>query len=131
MGKLATLFWIALSLAGCNPHGQTTIVQSSIDGHTTLHSEVTIARGVATFRCIASSSGACHYAIDTGNCHGSATCTGQPVHAFGLPVGQRLVETDLPPGFTPCVGVSAEAAKAACGDGNQLASNTHAASPYP
>ena len=130
MGKLATLFWFALSLAGCNPHGQTTIVHSSIDGHTTLHSEVTIAKGVATFRCIASSSGACHYAIDAGNCHRSAMCTGQPVHAFGLPVGQRLVETDLPPGFTPCVGVSAEAARSACTD-DKLAANTGAAAAHP
>ena len=130
MGKLATLFWFALSLAGCHPPGQTTIVQSSIDGHTTLHSEVNVVHGVATFRCVASSSGACHYAIDAGNCDVATACARQPIHGFGLPVGQRLVDTDLPPGFTPCVGVSAEAAKAAC-TGDKLAANTGAAAAHP
>ena len=130
MTKLAALFWFALSLAGCNPHGRTTIVQSSVDGRTTLHSEVDVAQGVATFRCIASSSGACHYAIYADDCHGTATCTGKPVHAFGLPVGQRLVDTHQPVGFTPCVGVSAEAATAAC-TGDKLAANTGTATTHP
>lgn len=129
MTKLAALFWFALSLAGCNPHGQTTIVQSSVDGRTTLHSEVNVAQGVATFRCIASSSGTCHYAIYAGDCHRGA-CTGKPVHAFGLPVGQSLVDTNQPAGFTPCVGVSAEAAKAACAS-DKLAANTGASSARP
>jgi hypothetical protein len=129
MTKLAALFWFALSLAGCNPHSQTTIVQSSVNGRTTLHSEVNVAQGVATFRCIASSSGVCHYAIYADDCHGGA-CTGKPVHAFGLPVGQRLVDTNQPTGFTPCVGVNAEAATTAC-TGDKLAANTGAASARP
>jgi hypothetical protein len=129
MGKLATLFWFALSLAGCQPPGQTTIVQSSVNGRATLHSEVNVAQGVATFRCIASSSGACHYALYAGDCHGGA-CTGKPAHAFGLPVGQRLVDASQPTGFTPCVGVSAEAATAAC-TGDRLAANANAATTHP
>ena len=129
MTKLAALFWFALSLAGCNPHGRTTIVQSSVDGRTTLHSEVNVVQGVATFRCIASSSGTCHYAIYADDCH-HAACTGKPVHSFGLPVGQRLVDIHQPLGFTPCVGISAEAARSAC-TGDKLAANVNASSARP
>jgi hypothetical protein len=38
----------------------------------------------------------------------------KPIHAFGLPVGQRLVDTDQPPGFVHCVGVSADSSQAEC-----------------
>ncbi|MGN6191000.1 MAG: hypothetical protein ACTHM4_02510 [Rhodanobacteraceae bacterium] len=114
MTKLAALFWFALSLFGCNPHGQTVIVQSSTNGQQTLRSEVDIVHGVATFRCVASSSGVCHYAIYANKCQDAAGCTHKPIHAFGLPVGQRLVDTDQPPGFVHCVGVSADSAQAEC-----------------
>ncbi|HKU79535.1 MAG TPA: hypothetical protein VJQ42_06795, partial [Rhodanobacteraceae bacterium] len=92
MTKLAALFWFALSLFGCNPHGQTVIVQSNSNGQQTLRSEVDIVHGVATFRCVASSSGVCHYALYADNCRGTAGCARKPVQAFGLPVGQRLVD---------------------------------------
>jgi len=117
MTKLAALFWFALSLFGCNPHGQTVIVQSSTNGQQTLRSEVDILHGVATFRCVASSSGVCHYALYADNCRATPGCTRKPLHAFGLPVGQRLVDTDQPPGFVHCVGVSADTAQAECADG--------------
>jgi len=120
MTKLAALFWFALSLFGCNPHGQTVIVQSSANGQQTLRSEVNILHGIATFRCVASSSGVCHYAIYADNCRATAGCTRKPIHAFGLPVGQRLVDTDHPPGFVHCVGVSADTARTECaGSGSQ------------
>lgn len=116
MTKLAALFWFALSLFGCNPHGQTVTVQSSTNGHQTLRSEVDILHGIATFRCVASSSGVCHYALYADNCRGAAGCKRKPIHAFGLPVGQRLVDTDQPPGFVHCVGVSADTAQAECAE---------------
>ena len=114
MTKLATLFWFALSLFGCNPHGHTVIVQSSANGHQTLRSEVDIVHGVATFRCVSSSSGVCHYAIYADTCRGTAGCKRKPIQAFGLPVGQRLVDTDQPPGFVHCVGVNADTTQAEC-----------------
>jgi hypothetical protein len=114
MTKLAALFWFALSLFGCAPHGQTVIVQSSINGQQTLRSEMDIVHGVATFRCVASSSGVCHYALYADNCRGTTGCTRKPTRTFGLPVGQRLVDTDHPPGFVHCVGVSADTAQAEC-----------------
>lgn len=117
MTKLAALFWFALSLFGCNPHGQTVIVQSSTNGHQTLRSEVDIVHGVATFRCVSSSSGVCHYVLYADNCRGAAACTRKPIQAFGLPVGQRLVDTDQRPGFVHCVGVSADTAQAECAGG--------------
>jgi hypothetical protein len=117
MTKLAALFWFALSLFGCNPHGQTVIVQSSSNGRQTLRSEMDIVHGIATFRCVASSSGVCHYALYADNCP-TAGCTRKPIRAFGLPVGQQLVDTDHPPGFVHCVGVSADTAQAECADSN-------------
>ncbi|HEX5354255.1 MAG TPA: hypothetical protein VFW60_09260 [Rhodanobacteraceae bacterium] len=117
MTKLAALFWFALSLFGCNPHGQTVIVQSSTNGQQTLRSEVNILHGIATFRCVASSSGVCHYAIYADNCRATTGCTRKPIHAFGLPVGQRLVDTDQQPGFVHCVGVSADSTQAECAGG--------------
>jgi hypothetical protein len=117
MTKLAALFWFALSLFGCNPHGQTVIVQSSSNGQQILRSEVDIVHGVATFRCVSSSSGVCHYALYADNCRGTAGCTGKPIQAFGLPVGQRLVDTGQPPGFVHCVGVNADSTHAECAGG--------------
>ena len=116
MTKLAALFWFALSLFGCNPHGQTVIVQSNSNGQQTLRSEVDIVHGVATFRCVASSSGVCHYTLYTDNCRGAAGCTRKPIQAFGLPVGRRLVDTDRSPGFVHCVGVSADTTQAECAE---------------
>lgn len=124
MTKLAALFWFALSLFGCAPHGQTVIVQSSTNGRQTLRSETDIVHGVATFRCVASSSGVCHYMLYTDNCHGTAGCTRKPIQAFGLPVGQRLVDTDQPPGFIHCVGASADTAQAECAGGGSPRSVT-------
>ncbi|HJP99829.1 MAG TPA: hypothetical protein VJ862_14825 [Rhodanobacteraceae bacterium] len=118
MTKLAALFWFALSLFGCNPHGQTVIVQSSSNGQQTLRSEVDIVHGVATFRCVASSSGVCHYALYADNCRVTAGCTRKPIQAFGVPVGQRLVDADQPQGFVHCVGVSADTALAECAGGD-------------
>ncbi len=118
MIKLAALFWFALSLFGCNPHGHTVIVQSSVNGHQTLRSEVDIVQGIATFRCVTSSSGVCHYALYADHYRGTAECTGKPLQAFGLPVGQRLVDTGQPPGFVHCVGVSADTAHAECAGGD-------------
>lgn len=118
MTKLAALFWFALSLFGCAPHGQTIIVQSSSNGQQTLRSEMDIVHGIATFRCVASSSGVCHYALYADNCLVGTGCTRKPIRAFGLPVGQRLVDTDHPPGFVHCVGVSADTAQAECAGGN-------------
>jgi hypothetical protein len=92
-------------------------VQSSTNGQQTLRSEVDIVHGVATFRCVASSSGVCHYALYADNCRGTAACTRKPIQAFGLPVGQRLVDTDQPQGFVHCVGVSADTAQAECAGG--------------
>jgi hypothetical protein len=114
MTKLAALFWFALSLFGCAPHGQTVIVQSSSNGQQTLRSEMDIVHGIATFRCVASSSGVCHYALYADNCRGTAACTRKPIQAFGLPVGQRLVDTDQPQGFVHCVGANADTAQVEC-----------------
>jgi hypothetical protein len=75
---------------------------------------VDVVHGVATFRCVASSSGVCHYAIYADNCQTTAGCTRKPIQAFGLPVGQRLVDTAQPQGFVHCVGVSADSSQAEC-----------------
>ena len=104
MTKLAALFWFALSL----------FVAAQLP---TLRDEVDLVHGVAIFRCVASSSGMCHYSIYADNCPATAGCTRKPIRAFGLPVGQRLVDTDQPPGFAHCVGVSADTAQAECAGG--------------
>lgn len=122
MTKLAALFWFALSLFGCNPHGQTVIVQSSSNGQQTLRSEVDILHGIATFRCVASSSGVCHYAIYADNCRATPGCKRKPIQAFGLPVGQRLVDTQQLPGFVHCVGVNADTTRAECAGGDSSGS---------
>jgi hypothetical protein len=114
MTKLAALFWFALSLFGCNPHGQTVIVQSSTNGQQTLRSEVDILHGISTFRCFAISRCVWHFDHYAVNCRGTRGCTRKPIQAFGLPVGQRLVDTDQPPGFVHCVGVSADTAQDEC-----------------
>lgn len=118
MTKLAALFWFALSLFGCAPHGQTVIVQSSINGQQTLRSEMDIVHGIATFRCVASSSGVCHYTTYADNCRASVGCKRKPIRAFGLPVGQQLVETDHLQGFVHCVGVNTDTAQAECAGGS-------------
>lgn len=121
MTQLLALFWLVLALAGCSPHGSTTIERTSVDGRDVLHSEVRVLHDVATFQCIASSSGTCHYAVYVDDCAGKTACTRKLVRQFGVRAGQRLYDITQPHGFIPCVGVSEDAAKLACAGSDRLA----------
>lgn len=124
MTQLLALFWLVLALAGCSPQGSTIVERVSADGRDVLHSEIHVVHGLATFQCLASSSGTCHYAVYVNDCAGKTSCTHKLVHQFGVRAGQRLYDTTQPHGFIPCVGVSEDAARQACTQDDRLAATT-------
>jgi len=128
--RLLSLLWSCLlGLFGC--HGQAdldlsvgasreTVVQASERGVPLLFSRTTYRGGLATFRCIDSHSGRCHYQVYAActasqAAHGSdgAACSPRVLQAFDLTVGQRREIAGLQRDFRQCV--VSDASASACG----------------
>ncbi|MDQ1094833.1 hypothetical protein QE400_004246 [Xanthomonas sacchari] len=128
--RLLSLLWSCLlGLLGCQGHAdldlsvgasRETVVQASERGVPLLLSRTTYRRGLATFRCIDSRSGRCHYQVYA-DCAASpaarggdgAACAPRLLQAFDLPVGQRREIAGLPRDFRQCV--VSDASASACG----------------
>jgi hypothetical protein len=106
MNKLIALFYMLLSVAGCD-QGRTVVVHSITNGQDVIYSRVHVSGLLATFRCIRSQSGQCHYTVVANECApASAACTSPPT-VFTVPEGDTLSLTTLPPGFQSCVTATA------------------------
>lgn len=81
------------------------------------------AAGTASFQCVASPSGECHYALYTSRCstaegeggQPATTCTHQVTHQFSVPAGQTRELRDLPQGFKQCMKTGAKPQVPSCG----------------
>lgn len=79
--------------------------------------------GAASFQCVASPSGECHYALYTSRCstaegeggQPATTCTHQVIRQFSVPVGQTQEQRDLPQGFKQCMKTSQKPQVPGCG----------------
>lgn len=128
--RLLCLLWSCLlGLFGCHGHAdldlsvgasRETVVQASERGVSLIFSRSTYRGGVATFRCIDSRSGRCHYRVyaacaapQPARGGDGAACRPRMLQAFDLPVGQRRQIAGLPRDFRQCV--VADVPVSACG----------------
>lgn len=115
MRTLLTLLYLLLSLAGCNEWGSTTVTRVSVDGHDVVHSRVRTATGIATFECLASDSGACHFTLFPRDCTGAAaSCAPVASDRLTLRVGETRNLTGLPKDVRSCVTADGQAMTSDC-----------------
>lgn len=112
MQLLTALLACLLSLfGGDGPSSQTRITLASEDGLGMLLSRTTQQdEGLATFHCLSSRSGTCHYRLYEERCEAAAgqpagrACQRRELRRFDLGVGARRQLQGLPQGFGLCVG---------------------------
>ncbi|WP_445146466.1 hypothetical protein [Dyella sp. Tek66A03] len=102
MNKIIVLLPLLLVLAGCE-QGRTVVVHSIVNGHDVVYSKVNVTGPLASFRCLRSESGECHYTVVANDCApASAACAAPPLH-FAVREGEMRINTSLPAGFQSCV----------------------------
>ena len=122
MDKLILLFYFLLALTGGAP-GRTEVTHSMVDGEDVVDSQIQIIGQLASFRCVRSKSGVCHYTVLPNSCATAGSGCKPALSTFSMREGDTLVVTTLPADFRSCVTASA-AAPAECAQ--QMASVTPA-----
>src|SRR5690606_14372262 len=113
MQLLAVLLACVLSIAGGDgPSGQTRLTFASESSFQMLVSRTTLGDGLATFHCLSSRSGTCHYRIYIEHCEAAAgqadgACDCRDLDHFELAVGARRQLQGLPAALAECVGSAA------------------------
>ncbi len=113
MQLLAVLLACLLSMAGGDgPPGQTRLTFASESRFQMLASRTTLGDGLATFHCLSSGSGTCHYRIYIDHCDAAAdraagACDRRDLEHFELAVGARRQLQGLPAAFAECIGSAA------------------------
>lgn len=118
MEKLILLFYLVLSLTGFEPT-RTVVTHELTHGIDLVYSKIQISGELATFRCLRSQSGLCHFTVLPGSCSTSHVACEPPITVFTMRQGDTLLLTRLPDDFASCV-TSAPTAEGACAQ--QLAS---------
>lgn len=110
MQLLAALLACLVSLfGGDRPAGRTHITFARGDGLAVLVSRTTLGDGLATFHCLSSGSGACHYRLYQQHCVAASPaqpeqrCRRRELQRFDLAVGARRQLQGLPGDFNQCV----------------------------
>ncbi len=116
MQLLTTLLSCLLSLFGSlAPASTTSITRIAGSDGDTLFSKTTRVEGVATFECLASASGGCHYRVYEEACAAAPAaaaanatddadaCRRHTLDMFALEVGKRREVEGLPADFRHCV----------------------------
>ncbi|QDI04799.1 hypothetical protein [Xanthomonas cerealis] len=132
MRLLSALWSCLLSFAGCQGHAnldlstgahRETVVHASERGVAAIVSRTSYRGGLATFRCVDSRSGRCHYqvyaacAAPAAPAGSTAACAPHMLQEFDLQVGQRREVGGLPPDFGQCVAAETPAAAQPCMQG--------------
>jgi len=102
MEKLILLFYLLLSLTGCQP-SHTVTTHEWADGRDLIYSTIQISGRLATFRCLRSESGLCHYTVLPGECSTRHVDCDPPVTVFTMRQGDSLLLSSLPDDFASCV----------------------------
>lgn len=110
MHLLTALLACLLSLFGGDGPGSRTRIDFARAGQGVLLSKTTLADGLATFQCLSSGSGACHYRLYQEICKAAVGGTALEQHCcrrelgrFQLHVGARRQVGGLPADFAQCV----------------------------
>ncbi|WP_109125520.1 hypothetical protein [Dyella sp. C11] len=122
MEKLILLFHLLLSLTGFEPV-RTVVTHELANGRDLIYSTIQISGELATFRCLRSQSGLCHYTLLPGSCGTRSVDCEPPITVFTMRQGDTLLLTRLPEDFASCV-TATPAADNACA--RQLAQTGHA-----
>ncbi|WP_114239262.1 hypothetical protein [Dyella sp. C9] len=109
MNKLILLCSLLLVLTGCD-RGRTIVMHSMVDGVDVIDSQIRIVGPLATFRCLRSKSGVCHYTVLPRSCATSGNGCNPPLTTFSMREGDTLMVTQLPADFASCVTAKAAAA---------------------
>jgi hypothetical protein len=123
MEKLILLFYLLMSLAGCEPT-RSIVTHEFTNGSDLLYSKIQISGELATFRCLRSQSGLCHYTVLPGSCGTRRVNCDPPITVFTMRQGDTLLLSRLPEDFASCV-TTAPTASDACAQ--QLASTARTA----
>jgi len=134
MRLLSALWSCLLGIVGCQGHAafdlstdahRETVVHTSERGAAVIFSRTSYRGGLATFRCVDSRSGRCHYQVyvacaaptaAAGNA-AAARCAPRMLQEFDLQVGQRREIGGLPRDFGQCVAPETSAAPQPCAQG--------------
>ncbi|MET0288807.1 MAG: hypothetical protein ABW178_04205 [Pseudoxanthomonas sp.] len=110
MRLLTSMLYCLLALFGCNDGtSTTTVTRSQRDGEDTLFSRTTLDRGLATYQCVRSVTGRCHYQLFEETCTGAADganttqCARTPMDQFSLAVGEAREVKGLAGAVKDCV----------------------------
>ncbi|WP_267223128.1 hypothetical protein [Dyella silvae] len=109
MDTLILLFYMLLALTGYE-RGHTVVTHAVVNGENVIDSQVQIDGPMATFRCLRSKSGVCHYTVLPRRCAASGGDCKPPLSSFSMREGKSLLVTDLPTDFASCVTASPAAA---------------------
>lgn len=104
MRFFTALLYYLMALAGCHQAtGTTQITHIARNGVEVLFSKTFTEPGNASFHCLASQSGSCHYLLYVVRCEsGSTRCQRQELDHFDLDVGQVHNVEGLDDGFRQC-----------------------------
>nr|WP_199042462.1 hypothetical protein [Dyella sp. ASV24] len=102
MEKLILLFYLLLSLTGCEPT-RNVDTHEVVNGIDLIYSKIQITGELATFRCVRSESGECHYTVLPGSCGTRQVNCKLPITVFSMRQGDTLLLTRLPEDFASCV----------------------------
>jgi hypothetical protein len=114
MEKLIVLFYFILALAGCDHTGRTIVMRGTADGTDIIYSRVHDAAGTASFACIRSQSGECHYAVFEHDCSRKTACASMPFAQFAVTADTTHDIANLPSGFVLCVSTDAKPMTSKC-----------------
>lgn len=101
MDKLILLFYLLLALSGCD-QGKRIVNHEVVNGRDVIYSTIQISGRFATFRCLSSRSGECHYTVLAPACATQGTHCEPPITAFSVRAGEKLLLSSLPDDFATC-----------------------------
>lgn len=104
---------LLLLLSACGIGGNSYSNRLVDNGHDILYSKAHVKDGIATFRCLASDSGNCHYTLYPDACGGKPDCTLAPLQHFVVARGQSRRIAGLKD-FRVCADVDDKALRADC-----------------
>ena len=134
MRLLSALWSCLLGIVGCQGHAtfdlstdahRETVVHTSERGAAVIFSRTSYRGGLATFRCVDSRSGRCHYQVyaacaaptAAAGSAAAAPCAPRMLQEFDLQVGQRRDIGGLPRDFGQCVVPETPSAPQPCAQG--------------
>ncbi len=121
MRLLTSMLYCLLALFGCDGKSSTTTVtRTQVNGEDALFSRTTQDHDAATFQCVRSISGRCHYQVFQENCAAQAgtdtpKCARTPMDSFSLAVGDRHLVKGLAGQVRECVQAEAPGPGTRCG----------------